>query len=145
MRKGRADCFALASYLSSVRVARVGSGVFHPCTCVSSPRTRWTRQAYVGKRPCAKTTWVSNQMVLCETPRGADAFKRHPVTVDVEGVFTPALVATPLLPCMLPSCAKSVCASVSVALCSVVLKSASGDPREVVSFRLVLRALSDMR
>jgi len=48
-------------------------------------------KAYVGKRPCAKTTWVSNQMVLCETPRGADAFKRHPVTVDVEGVFTPAL------------------------------------------------------
>jgi len=29
---------------------------------------------------------------VCDTPRGANAFKRLFVTVDVEGVFTPARV-----------------------------------------------------
>lgn len=50
-------------------------------------------KAYVGKTACAKTTWVSNQMVICDTPRGADVLKRHLVTVNVEGVFTPALTS----------------------------------------------------
>ena len=37
---------------------------------------------------------------MCDTPLGTNALKRLPVTVDVEGVFTPARVsATPAAPC----------------------------------------------
>ena len=65
-------------------------------------------QAYVGKKQCAKTTWVSNQVVVCDTPQGANALKRLPVTVDVEGVFTPARVSAYPGP-LFPSSSRHVC------------------------------------
>ena len=50
-------------------------------------------QAYVGKRACVSTTWVSNQQLICVTPRGGGQhpLKKQFVTVKVQGVFTPAL------------------------------------------------------
>ena len=47
-------------------------------------------KAYIGKHACAKTRWISNMMVVCYTPRGSDLVYRHFVTVNVEGMFTPA-------------------------------------------------------
>ena len=48
-------------------------------------------QAFIGKLPCAHTTWLSNQMVVCHTPRGSLPEHRQLVTVKVQGIFTPAL------------------------------------------------------
>jgi len=48
-------------------------------------------KAFVGARACKHTRWVSNKMVVCDTPRGSDVLKANLVTVNVEGIFTPAL------------------------------------------------------